>query len=241
MVCAFIIAYIKEDNTIADTAWGLGFSVVAWASLMQNGNYQLAGLITTILVTIWSIRLIWHINLRNKGKSEDIRYKKMRESWGAWAPVHSFFKVFMLQGVLLLIVSYEVMVINASSNAPLTYWGIMGICLWFIGFLFEAVGDYQLYIFMKNPENKGKLLMDGLWRYTRHPNYFGEICMWWGIYGLAIASPYQLSAVMSPITITILLVFVSGVPMTEKLLAVHPDFANYKKRTSALIPWFPKK
>lgn len=241
MLGAFIIAYFKRDNTVADTAWGLGFILVAWSSLIQAGHYQSLGLVATGLVTLWGLRLITHINLRNRGKGEDPRYKNMRTRWGASAALQSFFKVFFLQGILLLIIAYQIVVINANPNAPLSLLSYLGIVIWGIGFFFESIGDYQLYAFMKTEANKGKVMMSGLWRYTRHPNYFGEIMMWWGIYLCACLSPYGLSALISPLTITYLLLFVSGVPLTEKMFAGNPEFELYKQKTSVLIPWFPKK
>ncbi|MCX5922208.1 MAG: DUF1295 domain-containing protein [Candidatus Dependentiae bacterium] len=241
MTCTFIVAYIKKDNTIVDTAWGLGFIVVAWSSFLLGAHHQPAGYLVSALVTLWGLRLILHINLRNKGKGEDPRYKAFREEWGAWAPLHSFFKIFMLQGFLLLVIAFQIITVNNATFAPLTTLTFIGLLVWIIGFLFESIGDYQLYAFMKNPANKGQLMTLGLWRYTRHPNYFGEITMWWGIYLMACTAPYGIIAIISPITITSLLLFVSGIPMTEKMLEKHPAFAAYAQKTSVLIPWFPKK
>lgn len=241
MVCAFIIAYIKQDNTVADTAWGLGFIIAAWGSFLYAENSQPTGYLVCTLVTLWGLRLILHINARNKGKGEDPRYKQLRAQWGIWATLHSFFKVFMLQGLLLLIIAYEIIVVSANTNAPLTPLIYLGLIVWIIGFLFESIGDYQLYTFMKNPAHKGQIMTSGLWHYTRHPNYFGEITIWWGIYLMACTAPLGLSAIISPLTITILLLFVSGIPMTEKMFESNPAFQAYKEKTSALIPWFPKK
>lgn len=241
MVFAFIIAYIKQDNTVADIAWGSGFIIATWSSFFYAGNAQPAGYLACSLVTLWGLRLILHINARNKGKGEDPRYKKLRAQWGIWATLHSFFKVFMLQGLLLLLIAYELLVINANTHAPLTLLIYLGLAVWIIGFLFESIGDYQLYTFMKNPANKGQIMTSGLWGYTRHPNYFGEITMWWGIYLMACTAPLGLSAIISPLTITILLLFVSGIAMTEKMFESNPAFQVYKEKTSALIPWFHKK
>lgn len=241
MVTAFVVSYLKEDNTVADTAWGLGFITAAWTSFLQTAHYQPVGYLVTLLVTIWGVRLIWHINLRNKGKGEDPRYKKMRSDWGSWAPLHSFFKIFMFQGFLLLIIAYQLLVINANPHAPLTGLIFVGLIVWIIGFLFESIGDYQLYAFMKDSAHHGQIMSSGLWQYTRHPNYFGEISMWWGIYIMACTAPLGLSAIISPLTITFLLLFVSGIPLAEKMLDTNPEFQTYKKRTSILIPWFPKK
>ena len=241
MSSAFLIAYVKEDNSVADIAWGLGFVVVAWISFISAGHFQPAGLAATLLVTLWGLRLSTHIYLRNRGKKEDPRYTQLRAHWGARQALNTFFKVFMLQGLLLLMISFEVIVINSQVYAPVTLLVILGVIIWIVGFLCEAIGDYQLYTFMKNPAHHGQLMTHGLWRFTRHPNYFGEITLWWGMYIIACTAPFGLVAIISPLTITTLLLFVSGIPLTEKLMAQNPAFAQYKARTSMLIPWWPKK
>jgi steroid 5-alpha reductase family enzyme len=186
--------------------------------------------------------------MRNKDKEEEWRYKKWRKDWGKWWVIRSYLQVFMLQGFLLLIISLPVLTIMSTPvfsqkilEPVIYYTDLFGIFIWIIGFLFEAVGDYQLSRFLKDPRNKGKIIKSGLWKYTRHPNYFGEIAMWWGIWLMATKHPYPVLSILGPITITVLLRYVSGVPLLEKKMMEKPEFRKYAKKTNMLIPWFPKE
>lgn len=241
MSALYLIAQKKKNNSIVDVGWGLGFSIIALTSFFYNAQHEIPQSIVTALTLIWGLRLSIHIYLRNKGKGEDKRYAAMRESWGKWEPLYSFFQVFMLQGFLMLVVTYPVVLINTSINIQLTPFCIAGFIMWLIGFFFEAVGDYQLTQFLKNPENKGRVMRYGLWQYTRHPNYFGELMMWWGIFLMAVTIPGGFMTIISPLTMTFLLLFVSGIPLLEKPFEQNAEFQDYKKVTNALIPWFPKK
>jgi len=242
MSCGFIIAQIKKDNSVADIFWGFGFVLIAWFTLFKSGQFFPRQILATALVTIWGARLSGYIIFRNWGKKEDPRYTQLAEKWGAsYFYLHSFFKVFMLQGLLLLIIVSSIIVINSSDSGALGPLAVFATMLWLVGFFFESIGDWQLYQFIKKSEPHGKLMQSGLWSYTRHPNYFGEVLMWWAIWLITIPLPYWLIAIMSPLTITGLLLFVSGVPMAEKQLEKNPDFANYKDRTSIFFPWPPKK
>lgn len=245
----FIIAQIRKRNDLADIAWGLGFVLVALSAyVIGNPSFEVhRGLIVTVLVIVWAARLSTHIYLRNKNKTEDYRYKAWRDAWGKWFFIRSYLQVFLLQGLLLLVVSAPIISIGLFNNLELDYalplgpLDYIGIAVWVIGFLFEVVGDAQLAKFLKNPENKGKLMQSGLWAYTRHPNYFGEATMWWGIWIMAIVMPYGIFSIVGPLLITFLLLKVSGVPMLEAKMASHPDFVEYKRRVSVFVPWFPKK
>ena len=152
----------------------------------------------------------------------------------------------MLQGFLLLLVSAPIIAIGVYRSASdlggvaLGMLGYIGIAIWILGFVFESLGDAQLARFLKNPENKGTLMQSGLWAYTRHPNYFGEATMWWGIWLIALPTPFGQLSIVGPILITFLLLKVSGVPMLEAKMASHPDFPAYKARVNRFIPWFPK-
>lgn len=237
----FGLSLVKKRNDVADTAWGLGFVLLTWISFFLGQAQGIRGLLVGVLVSIWGVRLAWHIYLRNKGRAEDYRYAKWRGEWGKWFYLRSFAQVYLLQGILLFLIALPVLFINRASGLVLGVFEVLGLAVWLLGFFFESVGDAQLARFIKNPENKGKLMQGGLWEYTRHPNYFGEVTMWWGIWLIALSSPYGWIAVIGPLTITILILKVSGIPMLEKKMAEHPDFAEYKKRTSVFIPWFSKK
>jgi len=130
--------------------------------------------------------------------------------------------------------------VNHDPGGPLGFLDFLGVLVWAIGFVFEAVGDRQLLVFVKNPANAGRILQTGLWRYTRHPNYFGEATLWWGVFFIALSVPYGLFAILSPLTIDFLLLKVSGIPMLEKRWEGQPEFEDYKRRTNALVPWFPR-
>lgn len=234
----FIISLIKKRNDVADVFWGIGFVLVAWVIFLFFGNFNLHSVLVNILVTIWGVRLALHIGWRNRGKSEDFRYKAWREEWGKTFFWRSYLQVFILQGVFLFLISLPIVFVN-SRKTEFGVFDILGLVIWLIGFFFEAVGDYQLLQFTKNPSYKGKIIQTGLWKYTRHPNYFGEVVLWWGIFCFAL--PFGFWTIISPLTISFLLLKVSGIPMLEKKYENNPEFAEYKKRTSAFFPMPTKK
>ena len=236
----FGLSLLKKRNDVADVAWGLGFILLAWTSFLLGPAQSPRGLIVGLLISVWGIRLAWHIHTRNRGKAEDYRYATWREEWGRWFYLRSYLQVYILQGLLLFLIVSPVLLINKSINTDFNYFDLLGVAVWLFGFIFELVGDAQLANFIKNPLNKGKLIQAGLWRYTRHPNYFGEVTMWWGIWLVALSVPYGLLGIIGPLTITVLILKISGIPMLEKKMTLNPDFAAYKKRTSVFIPWFPK-
>ncbi len=235
----FIISIIKKRNDVADIAWGLGFPILAWISFVISG-FSLLSILVNILVTIWGVRLAWHIYKRHKGKPEDSRYLAWRKEWKNFY-FRSFLQVFMLQGLMLFLISIPVIFINNSKLSSFSILSILGIAVWLVGFYFEVTGDAQLSNFISKPENKGKVMQEGLWKYSRHPNYFGEVTMWWGIFIISLAIPSGLFTIIGPITITILILFVSGVPLLEKKYAGRQDFEKYKKQTSVFLPLPPKQ
>lgn len=236
----FVLSLIKKRNDVADVAWGLGFVLITWASFFISGTYGVRGLLVGILVSLWGLRLAIHIHKRNKGKAEDYRYLAWRKEWGRWFFIRSYFQVYILQGVFLFLVVLPVLLINKNSVSAFGFLDMIGVLVWLFGFYFEAVGDSQLAGFIKNPENKGKLMQSGLWSYTRHPNYFGEVTQWWGIWIVALSVPNGLFGIVGPLTITFLILKVSGIPMLEKKMAENPEFADYKRRVSVFFPLPPK-
>jgi steroid 5-alpha reductase family enzyme len=237
----FVVSLIKKRNDVADVAWGLGFLLMAWVSFFISLDSGVRGLLVGVLVSIWGLRLAWHIHTRNKGKAEDYRYLAWRKEWGKCFYIRSYFQVYLLQGMFLFLIVMPVLLINKHSGAPLSLLDFVGVAVWLIGFFFEAVGDAQLARFIKDAANKGKLMQSGLWAYTRHPNYFGEVTQWWGIWLIALSVPNGLLAIIGPLTITFLILKVSGIPMLEKKMAEHPDFSEYKRRVSVFVPMIPKK
>jgi len=241
-VLFFLISLVVKKNSIADIFWGLTFIFIALLSVFSQPILTLSGFTVFILVLIWGSRLAFHIYLRNKGKKEDKRYLALAKDWGRYFYLRSYFQVFLLQGVLAILVSTSV-IINAVYGAEsINIYYILGLIVWIIGFLFESIGDAQLKKFLSNSQNLDKIMDQGLWKYTRHPNYFGEITMWWGIFVITLAaSDYKLLAIIGPITITLLITKVSGIPMLEKQFVGKPGWDEYKQKTSVLIPWIPKK
>ncbi len=234
----FLISVAKKRNDVADVAWGLGFILLTWSSFLLFASFSLRGLIASILVSIWGSRLAWHIHRRNRNKKEDYRYLAWRKEWGRFFYIRSYFQVYLLQGALLYLIIVPVLLINSNAGSSFNIIDVLGILVWLLGFFFEAVGDAQLARFLQKPTNRGKIMQSGLWRYSRHPNYFGEVTQWWGLFLLALSLPSGWVGIIGPLTITILILKVSGIPMLEKKMAENPEFAEYKRRTSIFIPWF---
>jgi steroid 5-alpha reductase family enzyme len=241
MTVWFVLALLRKDNSIADIAWGLGFVLVAGVTLAREVGPSARSVLASSFVFIWGIRLAFHILLRNRKRGEDPRYAAWRAKWGRWFVVRSYLQVFLLQGLFLLVIGYPVILLNSSKPVPLGPLDLAGAVVWVAGFFFEAVGDAQLARFKRDPGNRGKIMDKGLWRFSRHPNYFGESLMWWGIFLVALEVPCGWTTVVSPVLITFLLVRVSGIPMLEKKYAGNAEFQAYARRTNAFVPWFPKK
>jgi steroid 5-alpha reductase family enzyme len=234
------VGQILKNNSIVDIVWGLGFVIVAWYTFFR-GNQSMNALLATSLVTIWGLRLTYHIGKRNIGKPEDFRYINFRKKWGNhFALLKAFLHVYMLQMLMLLFISTSFINNNYKSNQELVATSFVGLLVWLFGFYFEAVGDAQLKAFVSDKKNKGQLMTSGLYKYTRHPNYFGEATMWWGIFIIGLNAPNSWWTVLGPITITILVRFVSGVPMLEKKYGDRVDFKLYASKTNIFIPWFKK-
>ena len=244
----FIVATIIKNNSIVDIGWGLGFVVTAWVMFFINGQYDVLRIVVNVLVSLWGLRLFYYILKRNIFAEEDFRYKKWREDWGKWVVPRAFLQVFMLQGLFMFVVCsgvFWVNIANFTSSTPNLVLFIIGLLVWAFGYSFEVIGDYQLKKHIANKNKKQSLMTTGLWKYTRHPNYFGEAVIWWGLFIIVLSIPadsvWKYIAVISPITITYLLRFVSGVPMLEKRMKEKEGWDEYAKATNAFIPWFPKK
>lgn len=238
----FVLAQYLENNSIVDSFWGPSFLLIALYTLITADSPGLRQNLLTAVVALWSLRLFYYITLRNWNKPEDYRYVNMRKRWGTKLPrLKAYANVFLLQGVLSYLVGLPLIRGNSSDVSSLSILNYVGIALFAIGFFFEAVGDAQLKNFKKDPANKGKLMTTGLWALTRHPNYFGESAMWFGFYLISYSGLKDLPFVFSPILMTLLLLFVSGVPLLEKKYKDREDFKAYARRTSKFFPWFPKK
>ncbi|HXV26570.1 MAG TPA: DUF1295 domain-containing protein [Candidatus Paceibacterota bacterium] len=239
MFVMFLYALVRRNNGLADVAWGIGFVVAALAVLWFNTDIVLRQLLVTALVSIWGVRLALHVWLRIKGNDEDWRYARWRRTWGEHWLIRSFLQVFMLQGFLMLVISLPVLYVNAFGGPSLGGWDLAGAAVWVVGFIWESVSDHQLARFKKNPENRGRVLQSGLWRYSRHPNYFGEVCMWWGLWLIASAVPGGWATFIGPGVLTFLIIRISGVALLERHFAANPEYLDYRRRTSMFFPWFP--
>lgn len=238
---AFLVGQVLHNNSVVDSFWGPGFLVVALVTFIGSSQRGLRGGLITLLVAVWAVRLFTHITIRNWNKPEDYRYVAMRQRWGdRFVYLKAYFKVFLTQGAILFVIALPIIWGNMTADQTLGPVAIFGTLVWIIGFIFEAVGDRQLKDFKAQPANKGQLMTQGLWRYTRHPNYFGEATQWWGIFLIALTGPGQLWLVVSPLVITLLLLFVSGVPLLEEKYKDRPDFKAYASRTPKFFPWFPR-
>jgi len=241
MTMWFLVSVALSRNDIADVLWGAGFVLVVVSASLMVETLTPRGLTMALLVTIWGVRLAVRIYLKNMGKDEDFRYRKWREEWGRAFLVRSYFQVFILQGVLMLVVLTPVWyVIGRQQPVSPNILDVLGLLIWCVGFYFEVVADYQLDAFKKSPDNKGKILQSGLWRYSRHPNYFGEVVMWWGIYLMALPVTGGVYTAIGPAVITFLILKVSGVPLLEEHYRDNPEYQEYAERTSVFFPLPPK-
>jgi steroid 5-alpha reductase family enzyme len=242
MTMVWVESLIRSDASVVDAFWPLGFVLVAVCSYFAADGYEGRRLLTTVLVVIWGLRLALHIGLRNHGKPEDYRYAAQRRRFKGF-PALSLFIVFWLQGILLWLVSLVYQLAHlADGPAHFTLLDGIGLALWCTGFFFEAVGDYQLKQFKKDPANKGKPMDKGLWAWTRHPNYFGESLIWWGMWCFAASTEYRWWALFSPLLMTFLLIKVSGVRLLDNALRERgPEYREYMERVPAFFPRPPRK
>jgi steroid 5-alpha reductase family enzyme len=242
MLLLWIVSVRIRDVSIVDIAWGPAGALIALTTFFMAGGPFSRRLLLTAMTVLWGLRLALHIGVRNKGKEEDFRYAAMRAEHGKAFPLRSLFTVFLLQAGLIWAIAMPVQVGQmAAEPEGLTLLDLLGTAVWILGFTLEAVADRQLRAFLADPANKGKVMDRGLWRYSRHPNYFGDSLIWWGIFLVAAATPGGWLTVFSPLLMTFFLVRVSGVPMLEDALAQRRDgYREYMERTSPFIPWPPK-
>ncbi len=235
----FLISILLQRNDVADIAWGFGFLLLAVVSFLREGFEFDRGFLVTLLVAFWAFRLSLHIFFRNRGKKEDYRYEKWRKDWGKFFFIRSYLQVFLLQGFFMLIISLPFLCVNIFRGTELNIVDLFGVLVWLIGFFFETVGDWQLAKFVKK-KKKGEIMQTGLWKYSRHPNYFGEVTQWWGIWIVALNVEYGLGTILSPLLITFLILKVSGIPLLEQKMEGNLEFEKYKKKVSVFFP-LPQK
>jgi len=243
MFCGWIYSLVKNNVTIADSLWGLGFIIIAWITFFNGDGFLYRKILITSLVTFWGVRLFIHITKRNRSKGEDPRYTEWRNEYGDNFKYVSLFKVFLVQALFLWIISLSLQM-GSLSEIPgqLRIFDFIGLGVWAGGFLIESFADYQLSSFLKIPANRGRVMNQKLWRYSRHPNYFGESAMWWGIFVISLSVPYGFVTIISPVVITYTLLRITGVTLMEKtIFGDNPEYEEYVESTSSFIPWFPRK
>lgn len=239
MTILWLVSVRVEDASIVDSFWGLGFVLITFVYYITGGLHTGRSSLVIALITIWAFRLSCHLFIRKRHEGEDPRYRKMREHHGERFLWVSLFTVFLLQGVLLWMISMPLLG-SVTSSSPLGHWDLIGSLIFFAGLIIESVSDVQLARFRKNPSNIGIVLDTGFWRYSRHPNYFGEAILWWGIYLIAVGGEAYWTLV-GPALLTFLLLRVSGVVLLEKgLHKSRPDYHKYVETTSPFILWPPK-
>jgi len=238
LFCTWAFGVLYKDASLVDRVWGLGFILAMFGYLWEVGTVDWRAGLTFIAVTIWGGRLSIYLHLRNRGKPEDYRYTAMRQNTGPSFVWKSLIRVNLLQAVILLLVASPLYVIAQGGGAPFpAVTDVIGFTLFGIGLMFEVVGDYQLKAFKKDPKNKGQVLRTGLWSLTRHPNYFGDALLWWGLWTVSLASPKGLVTFFAPLLMTVLLRRVSGVSLLEKdLVAKKPGYASYVAEVPAFFP-----
>ena len=240
MVILWVVSLALRNSSIVDVFWGTGFVITAWTYfVLTPGGLPARKLLLVALVTVWGLRLSLHILRRNWGKPEDFRYQKWRSENGARWWWLSFFQVFVLQGVLLWVISIPLLAAQFAAEPGLGLVDVLGVLVWAVGFYFESAGDAQLARFKADPANRGKVMTSGVWRTTRHPNYFGDAAQWWGYFLLALAAGGWWT-VYAAVLMTFLLLRVSGVALLEKTMSERPGYREYAAATNAFFPWFPR-
>jgi steroid 5-alpha reductase family enzyme len=242
MTLLFLVAMMKKNNSLVDIAWGPGFVLLVLYNLLRTGPPSLFGVTILVMTGAWGIRLAVHVGIRNAGKKEDFRYAKWRREWGRFFVSRSYLQIFVLQGFLMTIIGIPIIFILQQPARKWHWLDFLGILIWLGGFLWEVIADWQLASFIRHRKSRsGEIMTGGLWRYSRHPNYFGEALLWWGPAILCLPWPGGWVTLLSPLCIDFLLLRVSGVPMLEKKYRKNPAWESYARRTNKLIPGIPRK
>jgi steroid 5-alpha reductase family enzyme len=241
MVLTWLISLVVANASIVDVVWGLGFVLVAWVVRLRVDGLDERQWLLTGMTSVWGLRLAGYLLWRNHGKGEDFRYRAMRKHYGSRFPIISLATVFGLQGVLMWVVSLPVQLGQADETPDLGVIAWIGVAVWLVGLAFEVVGDAQLARFKADPANAGVVMDRGLWRYTRHPNYFGDACVWWGLALVAAETGTGAWGFVGAVVMTVLLRRVSGVTLLEKsLVKRRTGYVDYVRRTSPFVPRRPR-
>ncbi len=242
MTAGWGISLVLKNAAVADIFWGPGFVLVAWLTFFQADGFFQRKLMLALLVTLWGMRLFVHIAARSQGKGEDPRYAAWRAQYGQKFWLVSLYKVFLVQALFLWTIAISVQYGQvAAKPAGLTWLDAGGFLIWLAGLIIEAVADWQLQRFLSAPGNRGRVMDQGLWHYSRHPNYFGETLIWWGIFVIVLSTHLGFLTIASPLVITYTLLRLTGVTLMEETeFSDNPEYQAYVSRTNAFVPWFPR-
>lgn len=236
MAGLFVVAHRAKRYDMVDVGWGLCFIVVASTSYVIGSGGWVQTL-TTLAVQVWGLRLAWHIGRRvRRSTHEDERYVELRKNWQGSVAVNTFFRVYMVQAILAVLISAPVMYINLAHRVSWSLLAVLGLAVWLLGFVCEVVADKQLAAFIAEPNNKGKLMTTGLWKYARYPNYFGELTMWWGLALVPLGMPYGWVGLGGAALISYLIIYISGIPPKEARLRTRQGWSEYVQKTRLLAP-----
>lgn len=233
----FLIGTIIKNNSIVDIGWGLGFVVVSWTLFFLEGTYHTSAILLNVLVSLWGLRLFYHILKRNLFEAEDFRYQNWRKAWGKWVIPRAFVQVYTLQGLFMFVIGLSAYYVNVN-NLAFSWWSTIGIVLWLIGYLYEVIGDAQLKQHLKT--KRGTLMTTGLWSTTRHPNYFGDWFMWVGLFVFALLNGGSWYLILSPIAMGYVFVFIS-IPLLEERMKHREGWNDYASMTASFLPWLGGK
>ena len=241
MLSLWLLSIVIKNASIVDIAWGSGFVMVAWVSAITAHGQSTRGVLLLTLATVWGLRLSGYLAWRNIGHGEDFRYKAMRKHYGKRFPLISLVTVFAVQGALMWVVSLPLQMGQIDPETSVGAVAIVGTVIWAVGLAFESIGDVQLARFKAKPDSAGRVMRTGLWKYTRHPNYFGDSLVWWGMAIVAAESGKGRPGIIGAVVMTYLLMKFSGVPFLEKTITKRrPEYAQYQAATSAFFPRRPK-
>jgi steroid 5-alpha reductase family enzyme len=234
---AYVIARLTGKVTFLDAAWGLGYVLIAWIGFFAYSPKQLPNLLLALAVSLWGLRLAWYVVRRIAKTGEDKRYQEIMKGYGENAQAKAFLRLFVLQAVLQYIISAAILRMNYFDPKPIGVTTWLGLFIFAVGFLFEAMADAQLVAFKRDQNNRGKILQSGLWKASRHPNYFGESLVWLGLAVMSLVYPWGSLALISPAVITYLLLFVSGIPIQEMGKDQNPAWREYASKTPRFVPF----
>ncbi|ADG96513.1 protein of unknown function DUF1295 [Segniliparus rotundus DSM 44985] len=239
---AFAVGRKIGRYNVVDVAWGLGFALAAAVAAAVGQGDLPRRVLFAALIALWGLRLSWHMHRKSAGRGEDPRYEALLERKGGASTWNIIVQVFVIQGLAQWFVSLPVQLSAVLGPTPRAFFPalVAGVGLYTAGVLFEAVGDWQLRAFKSNPDNRGRIMDVGLWRWTRHPNYFGDSCVWWGLWLCSLACPASLATVLSPALMTYFLVHATGARLLERHMADRPGYREYQQRTSFFVPWPPR-